>query len=1003
MSDEEVAMEFAADVTEAVASVRELQASAQDLADTATEAQGGLGELSGATQGLADEAYAAGAAAGESAAEMAAWADEQRSAAAAAGDVAAAQAGLKAATAEARSAVAELGAVQAQAGKDSDEYAAALDTAAAAMQKQAGAASELASAQERQAAASRQAQAAADGAASAQEAGAGAADAAAAASGKAAAASEEAGAAASGAAAKSGAAAESGLGKYKMALVGVGIGTAAAVDEAVKFQSETTRLVTSAGESASNLNQVRQGMIGISSATDESTAQLADGMYTVESAGFHGANGLTVLKAAAQGAKDEGAQLSTVANGVTDALVDFHLPASDAATVTSQLISAVSRGKTNFEEFSGSMSNVLPLASAMHLQLADVSGVLAEMTAHGVSAQQASQDEANAMRELMKPNAAMVKEFTALGITSDQVYRKLGSAGLGGTMQWLSGVAQQGAGKIGQNYTEALGKLMGTAPGLQVALMTTGENANATNAAIKGIASASADAKGNVDGFSQVSQTAAFKLGSAGQAVKGMGISLGEVMLPALLAVLGPVTSFLQLVSSNRAASIAFALVVGGLLAGALGVKLAGALKDAREGIQAAGEGIEWLAGKLGLATTAQEAQTAATEAATVAQTELDAAEDANPIGLIIIAVAALVTAIVLLVMHWKTVWHDICAVVDWAVGFIRSHWVLLVAILTGPVGLAVAELVKHWRTVEHDVTAFVNAVAGFIASHWKVILAWLVDPVGMAVFEIRAHWKQIEQAFSAGWHAVASFLAGLRHDIASAFDAVRHDIAAFAAWLPGAVARAFEAAWRDAVAAADALVRDARSAWDSLVSVTSSAISAVLSFFQRLPGQVLSFLARLPGDMLTAGRNIIDGLIHGIESAAADIPSIMSGLASDVASYFTDPLKIFSPSRVFFEHGQNIVQGAIDGVRSKSPDLLAAVHDLATGVGGTGSALAGGAVAAAGPAEHTFNVNMQAVPAGSAYDTPEFQQYMQAQVQEAVLRYGQVNVSNGLTPEWGQ
>jgi TP901 family phage tail tape measure protein len=822
---------------------------------------------------------------------------------------------------------------------------------------------------------------------------------------EAAASADKAAAANEGAAVKSGAAADAGLGKYKTALVGIGVGAAVAVDGAVKYQAETTRLVTSAGESAANLDKVRQGMLALSSQTDESTAQLSSGMYLVESAGFHGAQGLEVLKASAQGAKDEGAELSTVANGVTDALTDFHEPASQAATVTSQLIAGVSHGKTTFEEFSGSMSTILPLASSMHLSLADVTGVLAEMTAHGMSARQAADDEANAMRELMKPNAAMVKEWSAMGITAADVNKKLSTAGLGGTLQWMSGIAQDGAQKIGQSYNQALGKMIGTAAGLQVALMTTGENAKSTNAAIHDIASASADAQGNVEGFSTVSQTAAFRLGAAGQATKAMGISLGEALLPAVMAVIGPVTSFLQLVASNQAASIAFALVIGGILAGAIGVKLAGALKDAKEGIQLVGEGVEWLAGKMGIGAAATEAETAATEAATVAATEFDAAADANPIGLIIMAVVALIAVIVLLVTHWRTVWHDITAIVDDAVSFIRSHWALLLTILLGPLGLAIAELIQHWQQIEHDVMAFVNAVVTFVSTHWREIVAWLVDPIGMAVFEIRTHLKEIENAFDEARHAVASVLDGARHDVASAFDDVRHSIAAFVDWLPGFIEKGFELAVKAQLTMLDTARHDVAVAFDDIRHSVSAGVDDVLSFFQKLPGQVVSFLASLPGQMLSIGENVIKGLINGIVNAAAAIPSIMGQLASDVASYFTDPLKLFSPSRLFFEHGWNIVQGAINGVKANARNLLSVMGDLGTGVGGTGSALAASAI---GPASGSTSVHVN-IPVtatgtvGSMFESPEFQQYMQQQTQEAVLRYAQLNPTNGLTPAWGQ
>ncbi len=970
--DEEVALQFAADVSEAVASVRELAANAQELAATAKEASDGVagiaapaGEAATATKELADSSTAAAAGA--------------------------------------------------------DEVAAGAEKAAGSLDIYIDAAGRARLANGQFATSAQVAQAAAEGNAAAQEAAAKAAKASGDAQAASAAKSDSA----------SSAAAAGGLGKYKTALVGVGVGAAVAVDGAVKYQAETTRLVTSAGESAANLDKIRQGMLSLSSQTDESTKELSSGMYLVESAGFHGAAGLDVLKASAQGAKDEGAELSTVANGVTDALVDFHRPASDAATVTSQLIAGVSHGKTTFEEFSGSMSTILPLASSLHLSLADVTGVLAEMTAHGMSARQAADDEANAMRELMKPNSAMTKEWGLMGITAAQVNKELSTAGLGGTLQWMSGIAQDGAQKIGQSYNQALGKMIGTAAGLQVALMTTGENAQGTNAAIHDIATATADAQGNVEGFSTVSQTAAFRLGAAGQATKAMGISLGEVLLPSVMAVIGPVTSFLQLVASNRAASIAFALVVGGVLAGAIGIKLAGALKDAKDGIKFLGDGAEWAIGKLVAMTAAQEAQTVATEAATVAQTELDVAEEASPIGLIIMAVVALIAVIVLMITHWHEVAHvfdivrhDIAAGVDWLVNFVKSHWQLLVEILTGT--LLVALVVQNWQKIEHAVMAPVDAVVNYVKEHWKEIVAWLADPLGMAVHEIISHWSDITKAFDSGRHAVAGVLDGVRHDIASgwdsarhdaaaaldgarhdvasAYDDVRHSIAAFIDWLPGAIEKGFQVAVKAQLTMLDDARHDVATAFDDIRHAVSSGVDAVVSFFTSLPGKIEAQLAKLPGEMLSIGENVIKGLINGIVNAAAAIPSLMGSLASSVASYFTDPLKLFSPSRLFFEHGFNIVQGAINGVKANAPALLATMRGLGTDIGVQGVGAAGAIAPASGSTSVHVNVPVTATATtADVLQSPQYQQALQAAVQEVTLRYSQINPSNGLTPAWGR
>src|SRR5690348_1221802 len=77
------------------------------------------------------------------------------------------------------------------------------------------------------------------------------------------------------------------------AVVAAGIGIAgASVAMAADFQESMTQLVTGAGESKANLQAVSDGILGIARDTGTSTSQLAQGMYMVESAGYHGAAGL---------------------------------------------------------------------------------------------------------------------------------------------------------------------------------------------------------------------------------------------------------------------------------------------------------------------------------------------------------------------------------------------------------------------------------------------------------------------------------------------------------------------------------------------------------------------------------------------------------------------------------------------------------------------------------------------------------------------------------------
>lgn len=228
----------------------------------------------------------------------------------------------------------------------------------------------------------------------------------------------------------------------KAALFGIAGAAAAVGVESLKlgteFQESTTQLVTGAGESEENIAKVRRGLLDMAPAVGMGPDALAKGMFLVESAGFHAADGLTVMKAAAEGAKIGGAEATVVANGLTTALSDYHLPASQAADVTSKLIATVAAGKTSMGDLAGSLSAVLPTASAAKVGLDQVLGAMGTMTGEGISAQQAAQDLAGTIRSLGNPTSVATKAMAQMGINSIDVAKNLGKKGLTGTLDELT-------------------------------------------------------------------------------------------------------------------------------------------------------------------------------------------------------------------------------------------------------------------------------------------------------------------------------------------------------------------------------------------------------------------------------------------------------------------------------------------------------------------------------------------------------------------------------------
>jgi len=126
----------------------------------------------------------------------------------------------------------------------------------------------------------------------------------------------------------------------KLGIVGLGVAALAAGGIAVKmagdFQQATIQLVTGAGESRDNLGMVTSGILQMSSQVATSSQDLVRSMYVVESAGHHGADGLLVLRAAAEAAKAGNADLGTVTDALTSIMASYHESGKEGISIANQ-------------------------------------------------------------------------------------------------------------------------------------------------------------------------------------------------------------------------------------------------------------------------------------------------------------------------------------------------------------------------------------------------------------------------------------------------------------------------------------------------------------------------------------------------------------------------------------------------------------------------------------------------------------------------------------------
>jgi phage-related protein len=393
-----------------------------------------------------------------------------------------------------------------------------------------------------------------------------------------------------------------------------------------------------------------------------------------------------------------------------------------------------------------------------------------------------------------------------------------------------------------------------------------------------GVRNGAAQAARSVGGFSRSVASATASAGRGAWAGLASGVrSVGAAMKTAALA------------SANFAKSVAASAMAGMRAAAA------------------------WVAQKVALIASA-----VAEKAAAAAQWLLNAAMDANPLGLIVLAIAALVAGLIYAYNHFtwfrnivNTTFHAIGAVVAWVVGFVKSHWQLLLVIITGPIGVAVLLVIKYWSKIKSAVGAAVSWVVGFVKSHWQLLVGLLTGPIGVAVALVVKYWGKISSAFSKAYHAVISVGASLVSWVAALPGRILGGLARLGAYLYNL----------------------GRSAFLRFLTANQIIAGRVMSYVRGIPGRIRSALGNLGGLLTSAGRALISGLVNGIKSMAGAAYDAAKGVVSRLSNLFPhSPAKEgpFSGRGWTLHSGHALMVGLAQGITAGAPGAVATMRGAA-------------------------------------------------------------------------
>lgn len=686
-----------------------------------------------------------------------------------------------------------------------------------------------------------------------------------------------------------------------IAAAGVG-----ALKASLSYEDALAKLSTIADTSQVPMEELSNQILELSKVSGISAETLANNVYDAISAGQQTADAVNFVSNATALARAGFTSTDAALDILTTSLNAYGLAAEDVTRVSDVLINTQNLGKTTVDQLASSMGKVIPTAKANGVEIEDLAGVYAVMTANGIATAETTTYFNSMLNELGKSGSTAANAFAAGtehikegGLTMKEAME------MGWELTDVLSVLDEQAAESGTTISNMFGSA--EAGKAAAVLWDNGAKLNDAVEAMGQSAGATETAYGKLN-------TTSFEIEKTINELKVTLLEIGDVLKAELMPVFEKVvkkikelTGYISGMSVEEkeqmikiagiVAAIGPLLSVGGRLISGIGTVMT-------------------MAPKIGTALTAL----------------------TGPVGIVIAAIAALAAAFAALWTSDEGFRNDVSGIFN----EIQISIQPLIDAL-GELWAAFQELMQAlWAAFGSDIVAMVKTVViDGIIPQLQTFIDFIKNVVHLVTDLVNGDWNSAWEDLKRiatnlvelTIRTIIIFFEGFLKTSVEIFWKIVAGIGETLLELGASIREKIDEIVYEAIEFWDDLLKQTleifQQIWDGIVEKVTGIKDAIVDGVS----EAIQFLADLPGKALTWGRDMIDSFINGIKEKVGALSDELEATAEEIAAFlgFSEPEK--GPLSNFHTFAPDMMDLFTKGIRDNIPEVRKAAEDMAAAV----------------------------------------------------------------------